>query len=134
MTGDAILSAQDAWKHIADLTRAEVRQEPELAKVDSEHRALTVRHLPGSPEDRPIAAEDQGHVGTGIAEVLGLEQVRDGHIAALAQEGEQPIRLLTDSRTLSIAEHKHTHGCTSKGAVILSERHIGAEKGREKYR
>ena len=42
---------------------AEVGQEAELAEVDAEHRRLAIAHLPGGPEDGPVAAEHQGQVG-----------------------------------------------------------------------
>jgi hypothetical protein len=134
MTRNAILSAEDSRKHVTNLGGTEIGKEAQLAEVDAQHWSLTIGHLPGGTEDGAVAPEDQGEVGTGIAEVFGLQKVGDGHVAALTQEGEQPVGLLADPWTMGVTEHKHTHRCTSKRAEYLSARHIREEKGREKCR
>src|SRR6185503_14651983 len=60
---DPVLAADDHLEHGLEVTRLGLRQEADLAQVDPEKRYVHLRHRPGGPQERAVAAEHDEEVG-----------------------------------------------------------------------
>src|SRR5205814_6959768 len=83
---DAVLAAGDGRETVAQLGRAEVGEEAELAQVDAEDGRLPVAHLAGGPQNGAVAAEDEREVGGQAGQLLFLAEVAEDDFGVLAQE------------------------------------------------
>src|SRR5262245_16082101 len=63
MASDPVVAAHHLGKTSLQFIRPEVREETEFAEIDAEDRGLLIAHLPGRPQDGPIASQHQGEIG-----------------------------------------------------------------------
>src|SRR5262245_32527331 len=106
--GHAVLTAEDMPECFAELLRAEVGEEAELAEIDAEDRCLAVGHLADSAEDGTVAAEDESEVGADAGEVFRLQEIKNRDLTVLAEKRQQALGLLDHASPLAIAQDHHT--------------------------
>jgi hypothetical protein len=68
-----------------------------------------ITHLARGAQNGPVAAEDEAKVGTDLAEVEFLVEIDGDDFAMLAEEGEEPLSLLRNTRPSRIAENEDAH-------------------------
>ena len=74
MARDAVFAAHHARKASPQLLGLQVGQETQPAQVHTQHRHLSIAHLPYSTKNGPIAAEHQGEVGDRLGTEVGCLQ------------------------------------------------------------
>ena len=107
--GDAIIARRRFAAGSLERVDAQVGEKAELAEVDAEDRNLAIAHLPGGPEDGPVAAEDERDVGVFATQIGGAIEIEDDDLAELFESRHEPLRLFADARLIRIAEDVEPH-------------------------